>query len=40
MMTKIMMKSWLNHSESRSENGNSPYTFDIYVRYKYAGLKI
>jgi hypothetical protein len=33
MLTRIMMKAWLNHSESRTKNGNPPFTFNNYVRY-------
>ena len=33
MMSRIMMKAWLNHSESRTKNGNPPFTFNNYVRH-------
>lgn len=29
-MTKIEVKCWLYHSESRIKNGNEPFTFDNY----------
>ena len=30
-MTKIMLKCWLNHAESRNRNNNKPFTFDNYT---------
>lgn len=30
-MTKIKLKCWLYHSESRNKNGNPPFLFDNYV---------
>lgn len=30
-MTKIKLKCWLYHSESRNKNGNPPFQFDHYV---------
>jgi hypothetical protein len=29
-MTKIKIKCWLYHSESRTKNNNEPFTFDNY----------
>ena len=31
--TKIALKAWLNHSESRHRNNNPPYTFENYDRH-------
>lgn len=33
VMTKIMLKCWVNHSESRNRNGNKPFTFDNYTSH-------
>lgn len=30
-MTKIKLKCWLYHSESRNKNGNPPFLFSNYV---------
>ncbi|PLS19001.1 hypothetical protein CVD28_00950 [Bacillus sp. M6-12] len=30
-MTKIKLKCWLYHSESRNKNGNPPFLFENYV---------
>ncbi|OPH61780.1 hypothetical protein BC351_00640 [Paenibacillus ferrarius] len=29
-LTKLMLKCWINHSESRNRNGNMPFTFENY----------
>lgn len=33
-LTKVMLKCWLNHSESRNKNNNSPFTFDNYINHQ------
>lgn len=33
IMTKIMLKAWSFHSESRHKNGNQPFTFDNYTHH-------
>lgn len=30
-MTKIQLKCWVYHSESRVKNGNDPFKFDDYI---------
>jgi hypothetical protein len=32
-LTKIMLKAWMNHSESRTKNNNPPFTFNNYVNH-------
>ena len=32
-LTKLMLKCWINHSESRNRNGNKPFTFDNYTNH-------
>lgn len=32
-MTKIRAKCWLYHSESRTKNGNQPFTFNTYTHH-------
>ena len=33
ILTKIQLKAWLHHSESRTKNGNEPFTFENYSRH-------
>jgi hypothetical protein len=33
IMTKIQLKAWKNHSESRHKNNNKPFTFDNYTTH-------
>lgn len=43
-MTKIKLKCWIYHSESRVKNGNEPFPFtnslgkDFYIEYVNAGF--
>lgn len=32
-ITKLKMKCWLNHSESRHKNSNKPFTFLNYISH-------
>lgn len=33
VLTKIQLKCWLNHSESRNRNGNKPFSLSNYIRH-------
>lgn len=32
-LTKLELKCWINHSESRHRNNNPPFTFNNYIRH-------
>jgi hypothetical protein len=33
LSVRVMLKCWINHSESRYSNGNKPYTYANYEKH-------